>query len=124
MISIQTLIDDKKCFEAVRNLRWSTGVSCPHCQGLAVNKRGWHSTQVGRQRYVCQRCGRQFDDLTNTVFEGHHQPLRVWIVCLYLMALNQSNLQIAKELGLNKDDVQAMTTLLREGIEVKKNPSN
>jgi hypothetical protein len=32
------------------------------------------------------------------------------------MGLNLSNQQIALELGLNKDDVQAMTTQLREGI--------
>jgi hypothetical protein len=39
----------------------------------------------------CQR----FDDLTDTIFAGHHQPLRTWIACLYLMGLNQSGLQIA-----------------------------
>ena len=32
------------------------------------------------------------------------------------MGLNLSNQQIALELGLNKDDVQVMTTQLREGI--------
>lgn len=32
------------------------------------------------------------------------------------MGLNLSNQQIALELGLNKDDVQAMTMQLREGI--------
>jgi hypothetical protein len=32
------------------------------------------------------------------------------------MGLNLSNQQIALELGLNKDDVQAMTSQLREGI--------
>lgn len=32
------------------------------------------------------------------------------------MGLNLSNQQIALELGLNKDDVQAMTIQLREGI--------
>jgi hypothetical protein len=36
------------------------------------------------------------------------------------MGLNLSNQQIAQELGLNKDDVQKMTTLLREGIVTKK----
>jgi hypothetical protein len=36
------------------------------------------------------------------------------------MGLNLSNQQIANELGLNKDDVQAMTGQLREGIVVKK----
>ena len=47
---------------------------------------------------------------------GHHQPLAVWILCLYLMGLNLSNEQIAKELGLNDSDVQVMTTQLRQGI--------
>ena len=74
-----------------------------------------------RQRYVCQgECCGQFDDLSGTVFEGHHQPLEVWMLCLYLMGLNLSNRQIALELGLNKDDVQAMTEQLREGVVVKK----
>ena len=119
MVNIKDLLDDEKCFEAVRQLRWSEQVRCPHCNG-EVNKRGMHSTQSGRQRYECRGCGRQFDDLTGTIFEGHHQPLRVWIVCSYLMGLNLSNQQIASELDLNKDDVQAMTTTLREGVEAKK----
>ena len=33
-------------------------------------------------------------DLTDTVFEGHHQPLRVWILCLYLMGLNLSAVKL------------------------------
>ena len=42
--------------------------------------------------------------------------MRVWIWCLYFMALNLSNAQIAQELGLNPDDVQRMTEPLRDGI--------
>jgi hypothetical protein len=40
------------------------------------------------------------------------------------MGLNLSNQQIAAELDLNKDDVQAMTTQLREGVVVKKSQSS
>ena len=47
---------------------------------------------------------------------GHHQPLRVWVLCLYLMGLNLSNRQIGEELGLNTSDVQAMTEHLRHGL--------
>jgi hypothetical protein len=36
------------------------------------------------------------------------------------MGLNLSNRQIAKELDLNEDDVQQMTTQLREGVVAKK----
>jgi hypothetical protein len=51
---------------------------------------------------------------------GRHQPLRVWIGCLYLMGLNLSNQQIAQELDLHKDDVHAMTTQLRQVNALKK----
>ena len=76
------LIDDQKCLESVRKLRWPAGVTCPHGDSRQVTKRGWDETQPGRQRYHCGGCGRDFDDLTNTVFAGHHQPLRVWLLCL------------------------------------------
>jgi DNA-binding transcriptional regulator LsrR (DeoR family) len=54
--------------------------------------------------------------LTGTIFSGHHQPLKVWILCLHFMGLNLSNKQIAKELDLNRSDVQQMTTQLRKGV--------
>ena len=120
MLSIQNLIDDAKCYETVRQMRWPECVNCPCCDSTLVNKRGFHNTQKHRQRYWCQSCGTNFDDLSNTIFEGHHQPLKVWIICLYFMGLNLSNQQIASELNLNKDDVQAMTTQLREGVIAKK----
>ncbi len=61
----------------------------------------------------------RFDDLTGTVLAGHHQPLRVWVLCLYFMGLNLSNRQIALELGLCRSDVQAMTEQLRRGLVAK-----
>src|SRR3954464_11078193 len=51
--------------------------------------------------------------LTGTILAGHYQPLRVWVLCLYVMGLNLSNQQIAKELGLNDDHVQEMALHLR-----------
>ncbi|WP_232210373.1 hypothetical protein [Nitrococcus mobilis] len=41
-------------------------------------------------------------------------------MCLYFMGLNLSNQQIAQELGLNKDDVHAMTRQLRQGVVARK----
>jgi transposase-like protein len=120
MLSIQNLVDDKKCFATVRELRWPDRVTCPHCSGTIINKRGFHNKAKHRQRYKCQSCQKQFDDLTGTIFEGHHQSLKVWILCLYFMGLNLSNAQIAQELGLNKDDIQQMTSQLREGVVAKK----
>ena len=115
-LNLLPLIDDEKCFESVRRLRWPKGVKCPHCDSDQVAKRGFDETQACRQRYHCGGCGRDFDDLTNTVFAGHHQPLRVWLLCLYFMGLNLSNRQIAQELDLDEDSAQEMATQLRNGI--------
>jgi transposase-like protein len=120
LVKIQDLINDAKCFEVVRSLRWPEGVLCPHCRNEHVIKFGRDETQENRQRYRCKSCGRCFDDLTGTIFEGHHRPLRTWILCLYFMGLNLSNSQISKELDLNKDDVQKMATQLREGVVSRK----
>jgi transposase-like protein len=115
MINLQSLIDDAKCYETARPLRWPEGVRGPRCDSTQVSKQGRDTTQPARQKYHCETCERYFDDLTDTVFAGHHQPLRVWILCLYFMGLNLSNQTIAEALGLNQDDVQAMTEPLRAG---------
>jgi transposase-like protein len=119
-INLQTLIDDAKCFETLRQLRWPEGIICPVCESKHVIKRSFDETQPLRQRYRCKTCNKHFDDLSDTIFAGHHQPLRTWILCLYLLGLNLSYHQIAQELDLNKDDVQEMTTQLRSGIVAKK----
>src|ERR1700761_3572146 len=54
--------------------------------------------------------------MSGTVLAGHHQPLQVWVSCLYLMGLNLSNQQIAEELGLCTSEAQAMTEHLRQGL--------
>lgn len=121
-LHIHHLIDEQRCYEELRQMRWPDGVKCPYCDAKLVNKRGFHTHQAHRQRYTCKSCGKQFDDLTGTIFEGHHLPLKVWILCLYFMGLNLSNEQIAAELDLSVGEVQAMTSQLRQGIVVKKSP--
>jgi transposase-like protein len=120
LVNILGITGDAKCFEMVRQLRWPEGVRCPHWDSDTVVKQGRDQTEPQRQRYECRSCGRRFDDLTDTIFAGHHQPLRVWILVLYFMGLNLSNEQIAKELDLDPDDAQGMTTALRERLVLGK----
>jgi transposase-like protein len=144
LINLASLIDDAKCYDLIRQHRWPDGVRCPGetsltrvlarprfhlakpdgmarrgCSGQAAIHDGHDEKQRHRQRYRCKNCGGRFDDLTGTVLAGHHQPLRVWVLCLYFMGLNLSNLQIARELGLNEDDVHSMASCLREGLVAK-----
>jgi transposase-like protein len=116
LINLSALLDEAKCFELVRQHRWPNGVRCAGCDSTLVIRNGHDEHQSQRQRYGCKACRGRFDDLSGTVLAGHHQPLRVWVLCLYLMGLNLSNHQIAAELDLSASDVQAMTEHLRHGL--------
>ena len=118
-VNIKNLIEDVQCYQAVRELRWPDGVACPSCQSTQVIKRGFDDTEPARQRSECTACHKRFADLTDTIFAGPHQSLKVWLLCLYFMGLHLSNEQIANELDVERSDGQQMTTQLREGI-VKK----
>ena len=119
LVNLSALIDDAKCFALVRQHRWPDGVWCPTCGSGTVVRDGCDDTQPHRQRYRCKTCAGRFDDLTGTVLAGHHQPLRVWVLCLYFMGLNLSNRQIGEELGLSGSNVQVMTEQLRCGLVAK-----
>ncbi len=123
LVNLAALIDDVKCFALIRQHRWPDGVRCPGCGSAAVARHGRDDTQPHRQRYRCTACTARFDDLSGTVLAGHHQPLRAWVLCLYLMGLNLSNRQIAAELGLDGSDVQAMTEHLRHGLTARIPPA-
>ena len=123
LVNLSSLLDDAKCYALVRQHRWPDGVRCPRCGDAKVARDGRDDGQPHRQRSRCAGCGARFDDLTGTVLAGHHQPLRVWVLCLYLMGLNLSNRQIARELDLGETDVQAMTEQLRCGLAAKLPPA-
>ena len=78
-VNIKHLVDDGQCYQTVRALRWPDGVTCPSCPSTQVIKRGLDDTEPARQRYACTDCHTRFDDLTDTIFAGHHQPLKVWV---------------------------------------------
>jgi transposase-like protein len=63
-ISIKRLINEEQCYEAIRQLRWSDKIRCPHCDSEHIIKRGRHSTQTAG-------CEKRFDDLIDTVLAGH-----------------------------------------------------
>jgi len=53
-IRIQNLIDDARCYETVRDLRWPGKTFCPHCHSDNIIKRGKDDTELHKQRYECK----------------------------------------------------------------------
>ncbi len=117
VVDLSGLTDDARCFALEH--RWPEGIFCPGCGNPAVIRDGCGDTQPHCQRYRCKACASRFDDRTGTVLAGHHQPLRVWVLCLYFMGLNLSNRQIAGELDLAALDVQARRSSCAPGWSPK-----
>ena len=118
-VHIKNLMAEAQCDDRGREWRWPAGRQGPFCHAKRVIKRGFDENEPARQRDECNVCGKRFDDLTGTIFAGHHQPLKVWMWCRYCMGLNVSKEPMAKELDLDHRDVHQMTTALRAGV-VKK----
>ena len=45
-LNIHGLIDNAKCHQMVRQLRWAEGVECPHCHAAEVVKNGTDETHA------------------------------------------------------------------------------
>ena len=123
MLRITDIMSEFECYSKVRELRWPDGeISCPRCQSNQCKVFVKTTSTKPCQKYRCENCNRYFNDLTDTVFKSSNLPLKHWLCCLYLMGLNSSNRQIAKELGVSEKTAQNMTKTLRE--EVRKNRPN
>ena len=122
MLNVQNLIDAAKCDATGRHRRWPDGGTCPRCQGTEVTKQGREETDPYRQRDHCKRGERSFDDVTETIGAGPHQPLRGWILGLYVLGLQLSTQPSAQELDFTTDDGPQMTGPRRAGM-VQKTPS-
>ena len=116
MIKFSDLLDTRKCYEMIKLHRWLEGRYAPTAIPV-ISLRSEHHRHAGKNRHQCKY---NFDNLSLSVFSGHHKPLKVWMHCLYLMSLNLSSLQIANELDLNKSDGHKMTEQLRPSVCSKK----
>src|SRR5262249_15262393 len=75
-VNIKHLLDDVQCYQTLRELRWPEGIACPTCASTQVIKPGFDDPEPARQRDECHACHTRFDDLTDTIFAGHHPPLQ------------------------------------------------
>ena len=95
---------------------WSQYYRAVVSKQVFLTQRGRNHRQQACRRYTCKNCGKRFDDLTETLFMGRHQPLSGWLAYLYLRGLNRSNRPMAEELNLNESDGHAMAAAWRGGI--------
>jgi transposase-like protein len=81
LLNIRQLMDDAKCYETVRDIRWSEGVKCPHCGSAKViylaKNRVWKC--YGKHERPT------FSLKTGTIFEDSPLGLNKWLPALWLV---------------------------------------
>ncbi len=112
---ISDLIDEAKCYEQLRELKWGNRIECKECGSYEVRKNGHDQGIKHRQRYVCKNCNKSFTDITDTVFASNHVPIQKWVVC-WLLKDNMSNKEMAKALDLPPKIVSDMRSELGNGV--------
>ena len=73
--------DPDACVDFMAQMRWPSGVKCPHCDGER-----W-SYLSGRRIWKClnPKCYKQFSVKTQSVFEDSPVPLDKWMVAVWMV---------------------------------------
>jgi len=102
---------DVECADALREVRWASGVQCVYCGSGSVVRRGWRKRLY--RRYRCKGCGRWFNDRTGTVFTYSKLPLRFWFYMAFMIQSKVSVRELAKDLRLPYNTVYRVVGKLR-----------
>ena len=60
----------------VKELRFSKGKVCPHCNSEYISRNGKYNN---KQRYICKNCGKTFTDFTNSATYNSKKPIDKWL---------------------------------------------
>ena len=83
---------------AILNGRFKEGLKCPECGNTQVNKNGKSN---GRQRYICKKCRRTFDERTISPLSNTKLSLEKWIKYCRFMVEGGSIRECAREVSVS-----------------------
>lgn len=95
-------------------LRWPLGVECIFCESEKVNRR---TTEL---RFKCDCCNKSFSTTANTIFHSTKLPLSKWFMAVSIISSAKkgvSSLQLAREIGVNKNTAWLMQMKLRQAMK-------
>ena len=113
--------DNERALDIFRCFRWADGVYCPECCSNKIYKRVF-VRKIHIRRYSCNECGKNFTDLTKTIFANKKLSMGEMF---YIMAnLDKKSVnRISKELGHKWESVYRLSKDFRECL-AKKSISN
>jgi len=89
---------EDQCFDALFQMRWPDGFSCPRCGGRK------YCQLTARKLSQCNQCHKQTSITTGTIFSATKLSLRTWFLGIYFMTQNKkgiSALDLKRKLGIS-----------------------
>ncbi len=114
--AIRFFEDPDRAMAFVVQLRWPSGVHCPHCNGASP------SYLTTRRIWKCRECRRQFSVKVGTIFEDSPLGLDKWLPALWLIANAKngvSSYEIARSLGVTQKTGWFMLSRIRLAMQTK-----
>ena len=88
--------DHHKFVEDLREDKFTSGLTCPHCSATDVIRFGFFK---GRQRYKCRACGETFSDYTRSPLRQSRYPEK-WVLFAQCMLQGMCLRATAKEIEI------------------------
>ena len=112
MVAVRYFSDPDSCVSFVAGMRWPSGVTCPHCEGVKV------SFLKSRRIWKCmaKQCHKQFSAKTGTVFEDSPIPLDKWMTAVWLVVNCKhgiSSYELARDLKVTQKSAWFMLHRIR-----------
>lgn len=124
------LTDEAAAQQALADLRWPNGITCPHagCEGgkkvyeVAYTRKAKETGAViptVRKQWKCGACRKKFSVTTGSIFEGAHIPVGKWIYAIFLMCSSKKGVsanQLSRELDITYKSAWFMCHRVREAM--------
>src|ERR687893_3030190 len=90
---------EEACREALVQMRWREGLSCPGC-----GHRGFCALKT-HKLFQCNRCKKQVRLMAGTVFQDSKLPLTTWFAAIYHLTQSKggiSSIELGRRLGVKQ----------------------
>ena len=107
---------DEACREALFDMRWRDGLTCPACGG-----RGFCEL-TARKVFQCNRCKRQVRLTAGTVFQDTKLPLTTWFQAIYHLTQGKggiSSIELGRRLGVKQGTAWLMKHKLMRAMAAR-----
>ena len=114
--AIKYFTDPDTCLEFMVSLRWSDGVTCPHCHSKEIS---FLST---RRIWKCLNCKKQFSAKVGTIFEDSPVGLDKWFAAMWMIVNAKngvSSYEIHRAIGVTQKTAWFMDHRIRMAMQTK-----